>query len=133
MNWVNRVNWSSMNCLVWGFNLDISHLWLNIDNVATLINSNDLLWLCMDWNLNNSSLWLGVNWMVNISWLFNNHWFWNLNVMWFNSGMSVFWDLYNTWVWSCWNFNISRMRVLIDWNGHIVGRVMMHWSCMMGI
>ena len=88
----------------------------------------------MNWNLNNSSLWFGINVLIDISWLFDNHWFWNLNIMRFtNSGLSVIWDLYYTCVWSCWNFNISRMRVFIDWNCDIVWRVVMTLSYMMDI
>ena len=49
--------------------------------MTTWINSNDLLRLCMDGDLNYSSLWFGIDWLIDISWLLDNHRFWNLIIM----------------------------------------------------
>ena len=124
-HWIYSMYWCSMDSSgsVRSFDFNVSHLWFDIDNVSSLVNSNDMLWFVMNWNFDNSSLWLSINWLVIIPWLLIHNRSLYLNILrLMNSCIStMLWVL--NYMRSLRNFNIPWV-VFIDWNSHIAGLVM---------
>ena len=79
-------HWSSMYCLYWSFNLDISYLWFKFNIVRLSVNIINMFRTAI-WYFNNLSVGLSISWLIIIGnrllidhRLFMPQRSWNLNV-----------------------------------------------------
>lgn len=119
-DWVNCVNWSSMDSLEWSFNLNISNLWLNIDDMTRWINSNNVLCLVLDWHFNYLPMGFSIDLSAVVR-IFNHVGLLNCIVSLFmvQACFSMLWNLNYTSMWGSLNFYISWMCVFFNWHSDI--------------